>query len=225
MLFPDPHHITRALVFANGLLDDGPAVQEALRYVPDALVIAADGGARLAASNGLLPDIVVGDMDSLTTDEVDQLRARGVVIQRYPAGKNETDLELALLAAVARQANWIRIIGATGARLDHTLANVSLLMLRELAGGDVRIVSGKQTLWLIGPGTHTLTGAPDDTISLIPWTGNAIGVETEHLRYPLRRETLTPGPARGISNVMQQDTARVTLAAGHLLVVHTLGRA
>ncbi|MBN1203184.1 MAG: thiamine diphosphokinase [Anaerolineae bacterium] len=218
-------HVTRALVFANGDLNDGPAVRAALRYAADALIVAADGGARLALACDLKPDVVVGDMDSLTADDRAILEALGAVFERHPAAKDETDLELALLAAVTRQAAWIRVIGAVGDRLDQTFANVYLLALRELAGQDVRLVAGRQTLWLIGPGSHPLHGAPGDTISLIPLAGDAVGVETGGLVYPLRDETLRFGPARGISNVMDADEAYVSLAAGTLIVVHTPGRA
>jgi thiamine pyrophosphokinase len=217
--------VRRALVFANGDLNDGPAVQAALRFAPDALIIAADGGSRLALACGLVPDVVVGDMDSLLTDELDALQARGALIERSLAEKDETDLELALLAAVARQATWIRVIGGVGDRLDQTLANLYLLTLRELTGRDTRLVNGRQTLWLIGPGAHPLHGAAGDTISLIPLAGDAVGVRTEGLAYPLRDETLSFGPARGVSNVMQVAEASVTLAAGALIVVHTPGRA
>ena len=216
---------TRALVFANGDLNDGPAVQSALDYASGAIIVAADGGARLALACGLVPDIVAGDMDSLTAEELDDLRARGAEIGRYPPEKDETDLELALLAAVRRGATWLRLIGAAGNRLDQTLANIYLLALPALVGRDVRLVDGKQTLWLAGPGEHALDGAPGDTISLIPLAGDALGVQTEGLRYPLRGETLRFGPARGVSNVMLGGPARVTLAGGLLVVVHTPGRA
>jgi thiamine pyrophosphokinase len=217
--------VTRALVFANGDLNDGPAVQAALRHVPDAFIIAADGGARHAAACGLLPDVVVGDMDSLAADKLRDLRSRGVLIQRYPPNKDETDLELALLAAVARQTTWIRVIGAVGDRLDQTFANIYLLMLRELVGRDVRLVAGRQAVWLIDAGEHTLSGAPGDTISLLPLMPGVSGMTTEGLQYPLDNEPLSFGPARGVSNVMQADEARVTLAAGMVVVVHTIGRA
>jgi thiamine pyrophosphokinase len=222
---PDTENELRALIFANGDLNDGPAVQAALRTVPDALIIAADGGAQLAAACGLVPDVVVGDMDSLTSTELEDLRARGVLIQRYPANKDETDLELALLAAVARQATWIRVIGALGDRIDQTLANIYLLTLRNLAGRDVRLVAGRQTLWLIGPGKHTLTGAPGDTISLLPLLPGVTGVTTERLQYPLQNATLSFGPSRGVSNVMLADEACISLMAGTLIVIHSPGRA
>lgn len=216
---------TRALVFANGDLHDGPAVQQALQQGAGALVIAADGGARLALACGLTPHLVVGDMDSLSEEELADLRARGVAIQRVAAEKDETDLELALLAAAERGATWVRVLGAAGGRLDQTLANVLLLTLDALSGRDVRLVAGRQTLWLIGPGDHALDGASDDTISLIPLGGDARGVRTEGLRYPLRGETLRFGPARGVSNVIAEAGARVALDEGTLVVVHTPGRA
>ncbi|MCZ7541465.1 MAG: thiamine diphosphokinase [Anaerolineae bacterium] len=215
----------RALVFANGDLHDGPAVRRALREGAGALVVAADGGARLALACALTPHLVVGDMDSLSEGELADLRARGAAIRRVAAEKDETDLELALLAAVEHGAAWVRVLGAAGGRLDQMLANVLLLTLDALAGRDARLVAGRQTLWLIGPGDHALDGAPGDTISLIPLGGDARGVRTEGLRYPLRGETLRFGPARGVSNVIAAAGARVMLDEGTLVVVHTPGRA
>lgn len=215
----------RALVFANGDLNDGPAVQTALVAAEDALIVAADGGARLALACGLAPALVIGDLDSLSEGAIATLRDRGAEITRVRAEKDETDLELALLEAARRGANPILLIGAAGGRLDHMLANIYLLAMPELRGRDVRAVSGRQTLWLIGPGEHALEGAPGDTISLLPLTPEAARIVTEGLMYPLRGETLRIGAARGVSNVMQAAQARVTLGEGLLLVVHTQGRA
>jgi thiamine pyrophosphokinase len=217
--------VVRALVFANGDLNDGPAVQTALRFAPESLIVAADGGARLALACGLVPQVIVGDLDSLAAGDVDDLRGRGAEMARHPAEKDETDLELALMAAARRGATWIRVIGTIGGRIDQTLANISLLTLPDLAGRDARLVAGSQTLWLIGPGEHRLEGAPGDTISLLPLAGDAQDVRTDGLEYPLRGETLRFGPARGVSNVMHGASARVTLSAGLLVVVHTPGRA
>ncbi len=215
----------RALVFANGDLNDGPAVQAALQHAPDTAILAADGGARLALACGLVPGVVAGDLDSLSDDEVADLRARGATIERTPPEKDETDLELALLRAAEGGATWLRVLGAVGDRLDQTLANITLLAMDALNGRDVRLVAGRQTLWLIGPGQHALDGAPGDTISLLPLAGEAAGVRTDRLKYPLRDETLRFGPARGVSNVIQATGASVALTAGWLVVVHTPGRA
>jgi thiamine pyrophosphokinase len=196
-----------------------------LSHAADALIIAADGGARLALACQCVPNLVIGDFDSLSPDELDGLRAMDATIKRYPAAKDETDLELALLASTTQGATWIRVLGAVGDRIDQTLANITLLTLPELAGRDVRLVAGRQSLWLIGPGDHPLDGAPGDTISLIPLDGDAEKVRTDGLQYPLRSETLHVGPARGVSNVIQRSPARVAFDAGRLVVVHTMGRA
>jgi thiamine pyrophosphokinase len=215
----------KALIFANGLTYDGPMSRRVIAQANGALTIAADGGVRVARDYGVSLQAVIGDMDSVEPHELETLGAAGVEILRYPPQKNETDLELALLLAVERGANWIRVLGAMGGRLDQTLANIYLLALPQLRACDARLVSDSQQAWLLYPGEHTIQGAEGDTLSLIPMNGDAHGVRTDKLYYPLRDETLMFGPARGISNVMEADEGRVSLESGLLLVVHTLGRA
>lgn len=190
----------------------------------ETLLIAADGGARVAFALGLSVRVVIGDLDSITADELALLEGAGARVLRYPAEKDETDLELALLYAAGQGATRIRILGAMGDRLDQTISNLYLLALPALAGRDVRIVAGRQEAYLL-PAGGVIMGAPGDTISLLPLNGPAHGVRTEGLEYPLRGEDLIFGPARGVSNLMNGTTARVTVESGLLLVVHTLGRA
>lgn len=213
------------MVFANGDKGDGAMVQRALAEAGDALMIAADGGARIALHYGVPPQVVIGDMDSVDPQMLEGLAAGGAAIIRHPEAKNETDLELALLYAVEQGATWIRVIGAQGGRLDQTLSNVYLLALDALHGCDVRLVSGDaETLMLIG-GEVEIVGAAGDTVSLIPASGSAHGVSTDGLRYPLRDESLLFGPARGVSNVMEGERAIVRVRDGALIMVHTVGRA
>jgi thiamine pyrophosphokinase len=215
----------KVLIFANGDFNDGQMVRQVIADAPDAWVIAADGGGKHAQAIGLTIDTLIGDMDSLTSMEVAAFAEQGTDIHRHPEHKNETDLELALLWAAQTGAQWIRLIGGIGDRLDQTLSNVYLLALPALRDLDTRMVAGKQEAWLMYPGETLIRGAAGDTVSLIPLSGAAQGVRTENLYYPLFDETLAFGPARGISNVMQTEQARVWLREGILLVVHTLGRA
>lgn len=215
----------KALIFANGAIEDGEMVQRALADARDALVVAADGGARVAAHYHLRVDTVIGDMDSLAPDELASLQAQNAAILRYPAEKDETDLELALMWAVEQGADWLRVIGATGGRLDQALSNIYLLALPILEGRDVKLVAGKQATWLARAGRTEIDGQAGDTISLIPMNGTVRGVTTENLYYPLVDEDLYFGPARGVSNVMKTERAAVSVRNGVLLVVHTIGRA
>jgi len=120
---------------------------------------------------------------------------------------------------------WIRIISGIGDRIDQSLGNLYLMALPALAGMDVRLVARNQQTWLMRPGLNPVDGAPGDTLSLLPVGGDAVGVRTDGLYYPLRDETLRFGPARGMSNVLTSPRAQVTLASGLLLAIHTLGRA
>jgi thiamine pyrophosphokinase len=216
---------SRALIFANGDIDDGALVRRILHEAGDALTIAADGGARVAEYFGIDPQVIIGDMDSIAPEMLARLAQAGASVLRYPAAKNETDLELALLYAVEHGVGWIRVIGAVGGRLDQTLSNVYLLALPALRGCDVRLVTGREETTLMLPGTLEIQGAPGDTVSLLPVSGAARSISTEGLEYPLRDEALHFGPARGVSNVMTATQARIHLGAGVLIIVHTLGRA
>jgi thiamine pyrophosphokinase len=189
------------------------------------LLIAADGGARVARQFGLTVHSVIGDMDSISADELAQLEADGAEVRRYPAEKDETDLELALTYAAGQGVARITLIGALGGRLDQTISNLYLLALPALAGCDARIVAGRQEARLLRPGGGVIYGEPGDTVSLLPVNGPARGISTEGLHYPLRGEDLVFGPARGVSNVLTGAQARITFESGVLLVVHTMGRA
>jgi thiamine pyrophosphokinase len=216
------------LIFANGDLNSGAAVRAVLdKYAntESRHAIAVDGGLRHTVLLGIVPDAVIGDMDSADHVQLAYAERSGAEILRYKAEKDETDLELGLQLAAERGGNPVRILGASGSRLDQVISNIYLLSLPELRNRDVRIVSGEQTSWLAYPGETIIDGMPGDTVSLIPLAGDATGIVTHDLRYPLRGESLSVGPARGVSNVMLSHRASVTLASGLLLIIHTIGRA
>jgi thiamine pyrophosphokinase len=183
------------------------------------VLVAADGGALPLLRLGLAPELVIGDLDSLDADSQAELQAQGVELRRYPRAKNETDLELALLAAAERGASSIDILGGLGGRWDHTLANVALLALPELRGRHTRLLADRQQLFLVRDAA-AIEGRIGDTVSLLPLTHAAGGVTTRGLLYPLDDATLRYEQARGISNVLIDPPGHVSLRDGLLLVVH-----
>lgn len=207
------------IIFANGELPEPERVRALIQ--PGDFIITADGGARHCSALGLTPHMAVGDFDSLTTTELETLEQQGVKLNRFPLDKDETDLELALLEAARRGAEAITIFGALGGRLDMTLANLQLLTHPALEKIHVEVRSGWQTAWLLRPPGGAVHGQVGDTVSLLPVDGAAEGITTHGLRYPLNGETLTLGPARGVSNVLTQPEAYVELQAGLLLAIHT----
>ncbi len=208
----------RAIIFANGEFPDPQSVLDLLH--PDDLIIAADGGTRHALNVGVIPQVVIGDLDSLSPDEQACVERAGSRVIPFPPSKDETDLELALLYATSASASEILILAALGGRLDQTIANVLLLSLPELRGLDVRIVEGEQEAFLIRNEAR-VEGRPGDTVSLIPLGGDAVGVTADGLEWPLSDDTLRFGPARGVSNVLAAEQARVCVRRGMLLCVVT----
>lgn len=209
----------KALVITNGILEDPALWQEEIGQVE--LVVAADGGARHARSLGIRPDVVVGDGDSLDTETARWLEEQGVPRVQYPTAKDETDLELALVYAVRAGAQEILLLGAQGGRPDQMLANLLLLAHPALSGCRVRLLGKNyQALVLRGGEEITLTGQVGDTLSLLPLSEEARGIETAGLRWTLSGDTLRLGPARGISNELTSPQARIALQEGLLLIVH-----
>ena len=207
----------KAVVVANGeIQNEGLILNEISR---DAMIVCADGGTANALALGLSPHVVIGDLDSISPKLRRNLEAEGTEFIAYPSHKEETDTELALRYCVARGAESILFVGALGGRLDHTLANLSLLAERTWRSIPVRIVDGRTVIELCSSRCD-VSGSTGDIVSLLPYGGDVKGVCTEGLEYPLKDETLFFGPARGVSNVMLSDHATIVVKEGLLLVIH-----
>jgi thiamine pyrophosphokinase len=186
------------------------------------LVVAADAGADTAERLGLPVDLAVGDFDSIAPGGLDRLRVAGVPIEEAPSAKDESDTELAIRAALARGADALTIVGGLGGRPDHLLANVGLLALPALAGLSAVLLDDRTRVSLVrGPGSRELGGRVGDLVSLLPLGSGVDGVTTSGLAWTLDDEPLPIGPARGLSNVRAERTARVSVRTGFLLVVET----
>jgi thiamine pyrophosphokinase len=210
--------MSRVVILVNGHIPD---LEQARRLIrPGDIILAADGGTRHALALGLVPSLVIGDLDSLTEDDRCTLEAAHTEIRRYPPNKDETDLELALHYSVETGFDEILIVAALGDRLDQTLGNLDLLTGSSLAGLDVRVDDGPEQAWFVRTNTM-VEGSPGDIISLIPWGGEVTGITTDGLLWPLRDETLHPHKTRGLSNELLGDSASISLKSGLLLVVHS----
>ena len=207
----------RAIIFANG---DAPEPQIVQRWIERAdLIIAADGGTRNALRVDVMPQVVIGDLDSLAQDDRAQLDRSGVPLIVYPTRKDYTDLELALRYALQQGATEIVIFSALGGRWDQSLANLMLLTLPELAHVSTRIVDRQLSISVIRDRAE-IVGEVGDTLSLLALKGDAQGVTIEGCEYPLIEATLPFGATLGISNVLRQPTARITVKQGQILALH-----
>ena len=208
----------RAIVFVNGEMEDNGFALEIIKE--DDWVVAVDGGLRHLMGVQRLPNLLIGDLDSITSGELAAVSEKGIEILRFPEEKDETDLELVLRETASRGYKTILIAGALGGRIDQLLANLFLLMLPELQGLDVRIVDRCQEIFLIRTNVK-ISGQAGDIVSLIPLKDSAAGISTTGLKYPLSEETLLIERSRGVSNRMVEPHALVTLKNGCLLCIHS----
>lgn len=210
----------RFVLFANGELPQ-PDYTRSLLHKSD-YFIAVNGGTRAAWELKVVPHLLIGDSDSLPNHLQQWLDANAVPRQHFPRDKNATDFELGVEHAIEAGASAILCIGLTGHRIDHTVANLSALTLAHEAGLQVEAINGEEHIYLVSHELH-IAGEPGQTVSLLPWGGDAVGVETEGMHWELNTETLHWGHTRGISNEMERAEVRISLESGLLLVCQHRG--
>jgi thiamine pyrophosphokinase len=209
--------MARLIIFANGLVPETEAARQLIK--PGDVLYAADGGTRHALALGLLPSVIIGDLDSLGFEDRQRLEAGEVDIRQYPRDKDKTDLELALDHAIEAGQREILILGALGGRFDQSLGNLALLSDDRFSQMDIRFDDGVEEVFFTRNHCEIL-GKTADIVSLVPWGRKVTGILTQGLRWSLRNETLFPQKTRGISNEMASEKAAISLRSGLLLVIH-----
>ncbi|HEX9855892.1 MAG TPA: thiamine diphosphokinase [Acidimicrobiia bacterium] len=221
---PNDHHgISQATSPVALVLVGGDRADGRLRArLPElAAVIAADSGLAQARVLGVAPTVVIGDMDSVDPTMLEEAASAGAEIERHPADKDATDIELALDRALQMECRSVIVVGGYGGRVDHLLGNALVLTAERFSTIDVE-------WWVAGTRIRVarqevpvhIEGTAGDTVSLLAAAGDAHGVTTTGLRWSLENETLEAGSTRGISNELMGTAASVRVRRGVLLVVH-----
>lgn len=194
----------KALLVASGL---APGRELFLRAAHKSdMTIAVDGGLRVFQNFNLVPDFIIGDMDSVEPGLLEAYREKSN-LAAVPAEKNETDAALAVDMAVEHGADEILLLGATGGRIDHLLSNLMLLKYALEKGAFLTIEDDEQEITLHN-GTFDLYGKKGQTVSIIPMNKRAV-VTARGLYYPLERLLLTNEKPRGVSNLFVEEHARI----------------
>jgi thiamine pyrophosphokinase len=199
---------------------DGPPV-EALRAAADGMdmVAAADSGLVLALDAGLVPDLVVGDMDSLPDRSLlDRVPRERVVV--FPPDKDETDTEIGMRLLAEKGCTEITLAGGGGGRIDHLLGVAQLF---ERAAPPVRWMTGNADIYLVERSAE-FAGWEGNTVSVFPLGARAARMKSEGLRWPLDGLEFRRGFG-GISNIVTAALMRISVGTGRLLLVRSLAGA
>lgn len=208
---------TRVIIVSGGLWTD-----DYLGYIrPGDLLIGADRGAILLIDRGLRPDIAVGDFDSVSVEDKERIRSfSGRIDTCDPVDKNYTDTELAFELALNERPSEIVMLGVTGGRMDHTLANVQLL-IRALRHQVVCTIRDHNNYIQLTGSQLVVEDRGFTYVSLIPATMEVSGVTLEGFEYPLQNATLRQGQSLSVSNKLAGATGIVSIESGLLLVIQS----
>jgi len=197
-----------------------PLDPSAVEAIPaDAVVIAADGALDHALAAGMQPSVLVGDLDSVSSDALDWAE-RHATVERHDPDKDHTDTELALRRAADLNPARLLLLSGGGDRLDHTIAAITALGHRSLTSiPTIDAWWGGQRLRVLhGPGRTTLDLPLGSTLSLVALHGACTGVTATGLRWPLDGAELAPGVSLGISNETIDDSIALSVSTGVLTV-------
>ena len=183
-------------------------------------VIAADGGYQHVIQLGIRPDLLLGDFDSLSVELYQRAVSEGIPMRTWPRDKDQTDGEIALREAVSFGCDRLIFFGGWGGkRLDHSLANLMLLELGQQLGVHVTLHHQGQNILYLLPGTYTICGEINQSVSLVPLSQEVQGITTEGFVYPLTQESLFLGQTRGMSNQFSRKEAHLTFESGKLWLI------
>ena len=208
----------KCVIIANGDLEYSNDMAGIIRQAR--LIVCADGGARHLKALNILPHAIIGDFDSASPEDKLFFEEKKIKTISYPSRKNETDSELCISWALLNNATDITLLGATGTRLDHTLANIYLLKKLAELHIPARIINKNNTIHIVTDHIE-LKGRPGELLSILPITEKVAGITLKGLEYPLVDATMEMGTCLGISNVFKKTVATVSVREGLLMIIQS----
>jgi len=215
--------VNTSLIFAGGL-EPGESTLNAVSKIEQVeLVIAADSGLHIAQKLGLHVDAIIGDMDSVDVNALDEAKSRGTKIIQHDRDKNFTDLHSALLYAAECGTKKIVVVTAGGGRLDHQLGVIAAMFDPLLRNTQVEAIWDNSEIFALqGPASCEFSAEVADIVGLQAFSTSAMGISTTGLRWQLHNEQLANHETRGVSNEATEKRISVSLVSGQLLVIHQM---
>jgi thiamine pyrophosphokinase len=205
----------KAAIICNGSIENYAVMKEKLTNAD--YIICADGGTRHAYHMNIIPDIIIGDLDSSKDEYIEYFTGKDVPILKYSSDKDKTDTHICLEYAMEKY-DEILLLGATGSRFDHTLGNVSILRLAADKGKRACIVDENNEIYVVKDGLR-LKGSKGDILSLLPLSSKVEGINITGVLYPLQNAVMEIGNPYGVSNKFAGSEAELTISTGYMIVI------
>lgn len=212
----------KIVIISGGQIEDAFALEwlETHRYDS---ILAADSGMDFLYRNQIVPDVIAGDFDSVAKESLAAFSdKKEIEVIRLNPMKDDTDTEFVIREAIRRGAKEITVLGATGSRLDHVLANVYLLGIGLEEGVSIQLIDAHNRIRMINSVLEIKKEEQfGNFLSVLPIKGDAKGVTLEGMKYPLYEADLSCFSSLGISNEIIGDIAKISVKEGILLVIES----
>ena len=182
-------------------------------------IIGADGGCNHLYKMDIIPDYIIGDLDSINENLIDYYKSEDVIFKKYPTHKDETDSEICIKLAKDLNAQQVDLFGCLGGRIDHTIANIGLMHYARNMQLNPRIISSEEEILIMKDEELILKGKKGDTVSVIPIQKEAKNITFKNLEYPLNNGKIGYLSSLGISNVMLENECSIKIEEGYALVI------
>ncbi|WP_425448937.1 thiamine diphosphokinase [Dethiothermospora halolimnae] len=206
----------KTLIISNGDILNNKLLMKECKKAD--YIICADGGTNHLNSLGVLPDLIVGDLDSIDKNMLNIMQEKKVEFLKFPVKKDKTDTELAIDYAIEHGSREITLVGVTGSRLDHTLANIMLLKKILYKGVQGKIIDNKNEIYITN-GNLVLDKREGFYVSLVPLTEKLEKVTLRGVEYETYELNFYQDSSFGISNKIIEDKGYISFEKGISLVI------
>jgi thiamine pyrophosphokinase len=215
---------TSALLIANGQIENPVLLMELLtnlyNFNNEFLIVSVDGALKNCFYLKLVPDIVIGDMDSICENDIKILKTSKpkALFIKSSCEKDESDTQLAMEFLVKNNIKNIILVGALGKRMDHSFANLLNISSEKLEYTEIKIIDESYEFSVLRQSTE-ITGTIGNTLSIFSLTPETYFIDTDGLKYKLHEEILLFCPIRGLSNIIEKEKVRLDFKDGVLLLM------
>lgn len=209
----------RAILVTNGTCSEPEYYRDFIMQnsSENSILIGIDGGSNILRDLGIVPNLILGDMDSISKENYNYFAEQDTEFLIFPKNKDKTDTQIAIEHAIENGFNEIYVINETGNRLDHFISNIYMLV-KFYKQVDIKIVNNRNLIFL-SDSEFELEGHPGQYISLIPLNEKVTAASSEGLKFPIIDTVLIRGETTGVSNEFIEDTCFVKISSGTLIVI------
>lgn len=209
-------------IILNGEIKDYNYINKIIKNNSYDYIICSDGGVNHAYNMNIVPNYIIGDLDSANEDIIEYYKSKNVMFEKFPTKKDETDTELCINFSCELKAKEIDLIAALGGRIDHTIANVNLLYYIRKKGIITKIISEKEEIYIAIDEEVTIDGNIGDVISILPIKNDIKGITLKNLEYQLENYNIEFSKPLGISNVMTNKNCNIKVNEGSVIIIKNI---